>query len=235
MPHLVVALLATQLWSGPAVAGDADPLIDQVIAAYGGREALTGVQRYEVSGDIVASARGLRGSFHRLVEADGDLATRMVYPGYTEGRLLVEGQGWRLVGEDFEPVHGPLLSAVQLQWARLQLPLVLDAHRDQASLGPPRVLDGVSYPSVSVPTGSGSTLTVWVDPQTWLARASQGTMRVAGQEMTFSAMYDDYRPVDGIMVAHLEQTYAQGTPTATLVVTQVRWDPATEPVTAPPQ
>jgi len=219
---------------GPAGAGDhpgpdgADELVARVLDAYGGLEALAGVAAYRMEGTVSAAMRKSAGDMVRTFARPARLRVELNYPTEPETRILDGRQGWRTdTSGKTGPVEGMLLGSMVLQAARANLPWLLDERRGGLTLLPP--MDGGRTAGLELALGEGLSLTVYVDAATGRIFRSTGILAEGGTKTAFTAEYSDFRPVEGVLFAFRERTWAAGMPTGETVISKVTLNPPLGP------
>jgi hypothetical protein len=209
----IAALLLTLL-AFPAFASDFTKLLDGVITTYGGAAAWKKVKAIHESGDVT-SIRG-RATMTRTWEPSRKLRVEIVYPDHTEVRDLDGDRGTR----NGQPVTGPPLDGMTLQWGRLAIPALLVERREELrDLG---MREGLRL--IEIPLNDFLTITAAVDPKTFhiIRSASKGTG--GGQTIEFVTEYSGLRKADGLLIAFGEENFAQGTKTGDTKITTAHVD-----------
>jgi hypothetical protein len=216
-------LLLLSSASRPARAGDADTLIDRVLAAYGGKAALAKVQAYRMEGTIASRLQGT-GPFVRVFARPDRLRVALDYPGRPETRLLDRSQGWRSDGTGMvAPVEGFLLGSMVAQAGRANLPWILDERRAGARLLAGS--DGGQLQGIALSLGSGLTLTAYVELASGRIVRSTSELDMPGMKTAFVTDYSDFRPVAGVLFPFHEGNFASGQTTGETTVTKVTVNP----------
>lgn len=204
---------------------DPDPaagaLVDAMVAAHGGAERLRAIEGMRMEG-VMRTPDGTEGTFIRVSRGPGALASLTDMPGRTEIRVLAQGRGWRGAShEALQPVSGALLSAMQMQSARLLAPVILHLYRDRVAL----VAGDVDGPTLELALAEGAVLRARLDPETNLLEWTRSVIHIGETPLTFTTRYSDFRTVDGLILAHREENTAQGVPTASLVLERLVLNP----------
>jgi hypothetical protein len=224
-PLIRLALLAALLCAGPspARAGDADPLIDRVLAAYGGREALAKVKAYRMEGTIASRMQGT-GPFVRAFARPDRLRVVLSYPTNPEIRLLDGAKGWRTGGTGKTgPVDGFLLGSMVAQAGRANLPWLLDERRASARLLTP--VEAGKLQGIEIPLGPGLTLTAFVELATGRIVRSTSDLDMPGMRTGFVTDYADFRAAGGVLFPFREGNFASGQTTGETIVTKIEINP----------
>ena len=88
-----MSLTAMLLGAVPATA--AGQLIDQVLDAYGGVEAIRAVESHRQDGMLVALNGGGHARVTRISNGIGSLSVLVDYTSRVELRIVEDGEGWR--------------------------------------------------------------------------------------------------------------------------------------------
>ena len=220
---LAAALLCLIFPQRHAQAGDADELIDKVLAAHGGQAALAKVKTYRMEGTIASRMQGT-GPFVRLFSRPDRLRVSLSYPGAPEVRILDGAKGWRSGGKGtLAPVEGFLLGSMVAQSGRANLPWILDERRASARLLPPA--DGGKLQGIAVPLGTGLTLTAYVELATGRILRSTNDLDLPGMKTGFVTDYADFRTVGGVLFPFHEGNFASGQTTGETVITKITINP----------
>ena len=194
-----------------ATTASAASLADEVIAAYGGRNAWKDVQAVKQSGTIHAM-RGDGETTREFVRPD-KLRVTIRYPQSEEVRVVNGDSGTR----DGEPVSGPMLDAMILQAARIDLPMLLVDRASSVHDRGETKRDGVVYRVLEVALPRGLKVTLEIDPQTHRIVHSIGSM----PSMSFETYYSDFRMIDGRLFAMHEKNIAGGMTTGETTLAKV--------------
>lgn len=219
-----LVLLATPSAPGPGAAAGTlragkDPLIDRVVQAYGGRDALARARAYRQEGSVTSLLHpGTRGRIERAYGRPGRLRVVTRYPGTPdEVRVIDGGRGWR----NGEPSDGARFAAMVLQAARLDLPALLDAWRQRVVDRGEGEVDGRRLRVLALEVGPGLTVEAHVDPETGRIVRSTGNGPGPGVPLQFVTTYSDFRMVDGVLFAFQEGNWANGSVTGETVLESV--------------
>lgn len=196
--------VAGLLWlalAAPALA-DVGALLAEVVAAHGGGTTPAAIHERGVT----ESLRRGKGPVERWWQAPDRFRIEIRYPGATESRLLNGAEAWQQGQPASMAFHGALV----LQAARMALPWRL---RDNVA----RVTDLGATASAGKPVRSlqwqvreGIRLIVEIDPATKLILRSRGILMINNASMEFATGYEDYKSIDGRMVAMTERHFAMG-------------------------
>jgi len=204
--------------ASPEVAG----LVKRCVEAYGGPEAVARAALLRQEGTVTSLLHpGEKGRLLRFFARPGRLRVEVSFGGSDEVRILDGGRGWR----QGEEVGGPGLVAMILQAARLDLPAMLQAWPERLVDRGTVELDGRPLRALSLEVAPGVELTAHLDPATGRILRSVGRA-VAGPQVTFATRYDDFRVVDGVLVAFREENFANGAITGETVLKRVKVEAA---------
>ncbi len=239
--HAVAPLLALPLllpaqvvaWPGGAVASppeavraEVKALVARCVEAYGGPAALAKLARIRAEGKVTSSVLhpGPPGRILRLTERSGKLRVEIQYPEKpVEVRVLAAGRGWRGGVE----VQGPMLAAMVLQAARLQLPALLAAAEGELKDAGTWDHQGTELRVLSLEVTGGVVVEAGLDPATGRILRSRGT--TAGPvPLEFVTTASDFWTVEGVLVPFREGNWANGRSTGETVLEKVTF-PASFP------
>jgi hypothetical protein len=208
-PHLhyiLLLLLALSLAAGC----HADTTTPKIVAAYGGKEAITRASRVFAGGRITGLMRGGNGTYARLMERDRKLRVEIEYPGINETRVLNGSHGWRSENAPLAEVTGFQYQAMLYQYKQLDLPYglmtgqytVKDAGRTQ--------VDGVDTEVLELSDKDGPPMKVYVDLKDYRIVMVEGEFDINGHKTGLSARFSDFRVVDGLLVPFSITNYGGG-------------------------
>jgi hypothetical protein len=195
-------------------------IVDRSLEAYGGRQALARAAALRQRGRVTSAMRGGRaGALTRLFERPGRLRVEVAFPGEEpEIRVLDGARGWRQGSQ----VEGPPYSAMVLQAARLDLPLLLAERRAQLLDGGMVTRDGKQLRAVTVPLGPGLWVSAEIDPATGRILRSTGTLEGGPSgRIEFATSYGDFRKVGKVLIPFREGNFAMGGMTGETVLEKV--------------
>ncbi len=210
-----IVILGILLGLGPwAYASEIEETVTTTLEAYGGLEALSGVEVVKQTGHIHAQIlhQGQKGKLVRFIEAPERLRVEIAYPdSETEVRVL---DGQRAV-RDGQVVKGPPAEAMRGQLYRLDLPMLLHRHRELIVDRGTIRQGGREVRRLEIPFPSRLTITIDIDSESHLILRCQVAFPVGPTFiMTFETAYDDFRKVGSILFPFSEQNFAQGRHTA---------------------
>lgn len=170
---------------------------------------LSAARNLRQTGETVSLLRGgTKGRITRTLAAPDRLRVEIAYAGEVpEVRILDRDQGWNQ-GRQAPP---PLLDAMRLQAARLDLPRrLLEAGDRVKDLGYVPAGEGRFIRTLGLALAEHLALFVDIEVPGYRILSSRGQMRRAGAAMEFGAAYSDFRRWSGILVAAREEQYAMG-------------------------
>jgi len=201
----------------------ANTLVDSVLTAYGGEEALAKVGAYRMKGTVASVMRGT-GALVRTFARPDRLKITLDYPNHPEARILDGSKGWRSDGKgNMAAADGFLLTSMILQAARADIPWILHERRTTIKLL--ASMDGGKLQGLEIPLGEGLTLTVYVDIATGRIVRSSGVLEAPGMKTNFATDYSDFRTVDGILFPFREANFASNQSTGDTIITRVTVNP----------
>ena len=225
--RIQIAMLAAMLllpWRAAAAQkpepGIAD-IVSRVVDAYGGEKAMRAMHGYYATGNQWAAQSDEPMRAERWFARPDRLRLDLDYPDHHEIRITDGDVGW--LGSsprDLAPAVPVRLLAMRLQTARLDLPLRLLEHRDEIE---GRGADAEGRSVLRIPIDATLHIDYHVDPETW--RITRVTTGMSHPSLEFVADYDQFRTVDGVLVPFREVTYAGGTLTSKLQLTDFQWNP----------
>ncbi|MFO0581532.1 MAG: hypothetical protein U0229_04595 [Anaeromyxobacter sp.] len=218
---LAAALLATTPPAtprAPPAGGEAvHALVARCVQAHGGPAALAKAARQQQVGTVTSLLHpGAAGKIGRVYERSGRLRVEVQWPG-EEGEIrVVDGdRGWRQGQE----ARGGYLASMMLQAVRLDLPATLANWEARLEDRGEQVVDGKKVRVLAFPYAPGLVVETALDPTSGRIVRSRG-YSTGADKVEFITTYEDYRLVDGVLVAFREVNWANGRNTGETVVEQ---------------
>ncbi len=201
------ALVACFIVGAPlAQSSGATAVVDQVVAAYGGRKVVAAARVLRQKGHVITETRGSAALLREFGRPDR-LRVELKYPGNTEVRLLNGASAFR----EGRPVSGPMRDAMLLQAARLDLPALLDEARARVTDLGVQQRSGLAMRALLVPLGFGLQITVFVDERSGRILRSEGSVPAGPMgRVEFWTDYSDFRRAKGMLFAFAEENFASG-------------------------
>jgi hypothetical protein len=190
---------------------EADALVEKVIEAYGGEEALEKARAVHAKGRITAFVRRDEGTYERYLVRPGKLRVDIRYSRTSERRVLAGDRGFR--GVDNGPlveVEGPRYFSMLYQYLSLDMPHVLMTGSHRVNHEGFETVDGTRTEVLSVEVEGGLPIRVHVDAGTGRVVKTTGYFTVGGKTASLSAEFSDFRTVGGVAFPHRVVNYASG-------------------------
>jgi hypothetical protein len=218
--HATLLAVALVVSAAAPLPEDVPALVRRCVAAYGGKAAIAraGVTRQE--GRVTSILHPGAGRLVRAYARPGRLRVEVSFAGGSpEVRVLDGGRGWR----DGEEVASARLAAMILQAARLDLPALLSAWEGRVQDRGTAEVGGSKVRVVALQPAPGLEVEAAIDPATGRIVRSRGASRDPGMPLEFLTTYEDFRKVDGVLVAFREQNWANGRSTGETVLEKVEF------------
>lgn len=206
----------------PASRSSVAALVRRCVDAHGGQAALARSASAVHRGTVTSLLHpGVTGRIGRAYRRSGSLRVEIAFAGDPpELRILDAGRGWRFGQE----VSGPLLAAMILQAARLDLPGLLSAWVDKVQELPALELGGRRLRVLSIEIAPGLHVEAAIDPATGRILRSRGAS-TGPSPVEFTTTYSDFRTVEGVVVPFREENWANGKTTGETVLEAVEFPP----------
>jgi hypothetical protein len=196
-------------------------LVSKVVEAYGGKAALEKHPVVVQEGEVLAHQSTDVGRLTRIFERPGRLRVAISYPGNPPEKRILDGvRAWR----DRQEVTGsPPQLAMQLQAARMNLPLSLaeavDRVVDEGSID----RDGSRLRALTLALGGGLTVTAEIDESSGRIRRAVTRMPGGAGTLEFVTAFSDFREVSGTWVAFREESWVHGRRSGTTELRHVEY------------
>ncbi|MCK9372636.1 MAG: hypothetical protein M0P91_05520 [Sulfuricurvum sp.] len=197
-------------------------IIAKMIKGYGGEKNLRQLNDYEQIWHIETKTTDSNGTDKRAVHLPFFLKTELIYPNKTETRTLINDYGTKQFGEEKMEVRGAMLDAMKLQLIRLFHPLVLKEKMKSLSLS--------EVPEYYVLTLHADHLSAdyFVSKKSYLIEKVVGHLQMGEQNMEFVTLYEEYKPINGVMLPHTETKYAGNVNTAVMRLKEMKFIPSVQ-------
>lgn len=197
-------------------------LVDGILTAYGGREALSKVEGYHAEGVIHATQWKINATTRRWFNRPDCLLLELDYPDRPEWRLTRGKEGWTGPADgDWKAAGIPRIWPMRLQTVRFDLPILLREHEAELEL---LLDDEKGRPVLRLTIDAGLHMEYHVARESH--RIESVMMIMDGPpNMVFQADYADFRLVDGILFPHHEETWARGTMTSLIRIKSIVINP----------
>ncbi len=206
------------LSSSPLLAITADEIVAKNVEARGGAAALAAVKSLRRTGRYVRPGSSTLVTVSQVVERPGRVREETTYQGLTEVEAFDGAKAWRV--DPFEGRKEPaFMSADDAKPLRLAADLDgpwVDAKAKGHALeylGTEDV-DGTLAHKVRVTLAWGGEITVFFDPDTWMAIRERRKTTVRGAERERETDLGDYEKVGGVFVPMSEETGPKGSASA---------------------
>lgn len=203
-------------------AEDVAGLVAAVVEAYGGAEAVAKLEASRVEGEVEAHMRGAKGKMRRDFAAPERLRVTIAYPETTEIRILDGDRGWRGSPERVSPVQGLPHTSMVYQLLRSSVPWSLVQHRERLERSGGQTDGEARLVVLTLPWSPALKVEFFVDEASHRVVRVEGTLAMGPTTMAFATRYADFRVVEGLLVPHVEESFAGGRHTATTRLTAVR-------------
>ncbi|MBW2520532.1 MAG: hypothetical protein JRD88_09300 [Deltaproteobacteria bacterium] len=195
----------------PAIAYDG-PLgntINQVLAAYGGKDRLLEVKTVSAHGRIDDSLRKLSGGYARTMQRPDKLRIDIMPEKGGEVRVLNGSKGLQGSGDHLKEANPLSLSSMNYQYGYLDLPMSLADGTAKANHNGFKELHGRPMEILSIHLADAPSLTVYIDFETHLIRRVETTFDMGAMGSSLlGTEYDHYKMVDGLLFPFTLHNYA---------------------------
>jgi hypothetical protein len=205
----------------------ADVLVEKVIRAHGGKEALENVRAVHAKGRITAFMRKDEGTYERYLARPRKLRVDIRYSRMYERRVLAGDRGFRGVdGDPLVEVTGPRYLSMLYQYLSLDIPYVLMTGHHRVTHEGFETVDGTRTDVLSLKAGGGLPLRVHVDAETGYVVKTTGYFKVGGNTASLSAEFSDFRMVEGVAFPYRVINYASGMKIGETLLEEYRVNPS---------
>jgi hypothetical protein len=231
---LCIAFSCMLVLSAPAPAAEQDAgsaaLVDKIVQAYGGAPLIERMASVNAQGDIIALMRGAHGSYQRWFARPRMLRVETQYPTGADTRILSGERAWSKSGKMMRSASSPGYVAMLYQYKQLDLPYgLLKGSYNLRHSGTEMVGDKTTE-VMAIWDDEGSKLQVNVDATSYYIVKVTGYIAVpGGGSTTLSAVFSDFRPVDGQPMPFRIHNYSDSTPLSETIIRSYTVNPAAAP------
>ncbi len=186
-------------------------LIRRAMAAYGGERARVRLGSVKAAGKITSPLHpGEVGRYGRVFSRSSRLRMEIAFPGSApEVRVLDGARAFRYG----EPAPGPVAATLQLQAARLDLPALLLEWEARVVDEGEVTHEGQKLRVLGLEIATGMRVEAGIDPRSGRILYVRELARAGPRELELFTVYQDFRMVDGVLVAFHEDGWANREPT----------------------
>lgn len=190
-----LAGLPAQAYDGPL-----QKTVHNVLAAYGGRQALLEIRTISAHGRIDDLLRKTSGGYARTMRRPGQLRIDILPERGGEVRILNHDQGLQGSGQRLRAANPLSLSSMRYQYGYLDLPMSLADGSAQAAHQGLEELHGRPMEILSVALPQAPQLKVYIDFETHLIRRVEAEFSMGGMgSSVLGTEYDHFRTIDGVV------------------------------------
>ena len=188
-----------------------------MIKAYGGEKSIKRASSFEQIWQIDRQTDGVKGTDKRKVIVPNYLKTELIYPEKIEVRTLTNDSGTKEFSGRKVQARGPMLDAMKLQRMRLFNPIILRDNLKNITL----IIEKDQY-KLSL-RSKGITSNYFVSKKNFLIEKVVGELKMGSMSMSFLTIYQNYKPVYGVMMHHKEIKYAGNVNTAIMTLKETKF------------
>jgi outer membrane lipoprotein-sorting protein len=219
---VLLALLAGLTVS--AQAQDAKGLLDKMIQAQGGRAALAAVKDSTISGALEMVQMGMNGSVTMYQKEPDKMRIDIEIMGMVITQAYDGQKAWMTNPQSGSTEEMPETQAASMRRQALGNDSLLNPEKYGISyvLKPKEKIGDKEYFVLEQSYKDGTKATMFIDPGTFLIyKAKSKTQDMTGAEVEGETVFDDYKKVGDLMVAHKLITYQGGAEFIRMTFTKV--------------
>ncbi len=219
MRQILTIFFITALLTSSSYAKELNKLevIDEMIKTYGGEKNLLQLDSYEQVWNVEFMNSEKSGFDKRTVKMPHNLRIEIIYPERKEVRILTKQKAKKIFGDKTEDVKGPLADAMRLQLLRLYHPLELKRRVDDLN-----ITQNQKQHILTLKNGLIS-IEFIIRKKDFLIEKVIGRLKMGPQQMEFLTKYEEYKLVNGVMVAHKEIKYVGSMNTAIMELKEIKF------------
>jgi outer membrane lipoprotein-sorting protein len=211
----LVVLAATLLLAGSATAETVDELIEKNAKAKGGMEKIKSVQTMRMTGKMIMG-QGMEAPFTMTAKRPKNTRVEFTFQGMTGIQAYDGKTAWMVMPfmgkKDPEAMPSEETKNMEEQ-ADFDGPLIdYKAKGHTVELLGKESVEGSDAFKLKVTLKNGEVRTIYLDAETFLEVKAEAKRMVRGTEIEGESLFGDYKEVDGMMVAHVMESGAKGSP-----------------------
>jgi len=211
MPIALAVLLHLPGLPGYAYEGRLQKTVDNVLDAYGGRQALLEIRTISAHGRIDDLLRKTSGGYARTMRRPGQLRIDILPERGGEVRILSHDRGLQGSGQQLREANPLSLSSMRYQYGYLDLPMSLADGSAQATHQGLEERYGRPMEILSVALPQAPQLKVYIDFETHRIRRVEAEFSMGDLgSSVLGTEYDDFRIVDGVVFPFRLDNFAGG-------------------------
>jgi hypothetical protein len=212
-----------------------DSLVEAVLEAHGGRQALGKVRTLKVVGRLKAVLRKDRGTGTVYFQQPDKLLSDNRYRRSREVRILNGSKGWVRTSEAFHPAPAGVMLGMRYSLVSYQLPLELAQRREElAYMGRVEQL-GRRFEVLELQYSKDLRVRVYVESESKRIAQVAGYIKIGDKTVVLSRVLGDYREVDGVLYPFHQKYHSGPTLIAEKWVEAVEINPPSLEVTFTPE
>jgi outer membrane lipoprotein-sorting protein len=204
----MIACVTIYLMSGSNSYGGEKTIVQDVIQAYGGKDALSRITCLSEKGAITAYMRGGKGTYSVVMKRGRKLLVEIAYTNMTEKRILNGDRGYRGSEAQVTEVQGAPYDAMVYQYNQLDLPYGLADGTLTAKYLRKGMVRGRTVDVLEVVDGKGNKMEMSVDKETHRILKTSASFGHGAQSAVLSAEFGDFKKVDGVLLPFEIANYA---------------------------
>ncbi len=187
-------------------------IIRRCMNAYGGSRARVRLGAVRAVGKVSSGLHpGEIGTFSRTFVRGRGVRVEVGFTGSAPEVRILEGARAFRYGE---PAPRPVLAALQLEAARLDLPALLQDREAEVQDQGEVEHEGRKLRVLGLELSAGTRIEAGIDPKSGRILYARGLSPSGPRELEVFTVFRDFRMVDGVLFAFREEGYANGEPTA---------------------
>ncbi len=226
MLRKLAALAVVALLAAPAQAQDLDEVLTNYYEAIGGLDAWQSVQSLRMTGTMMMGGMGVEAPFTVMAKRPRKARLEFTFQGMTGIQAFDGETAWMLMPftGSTEPEEMPADMSKNLkEQADIDGPLIgYEEEGHQVELLGMEETEGTQAYKLKVTLKSGDVQYYYLDSEYFIPIRVEGTRMQQGRTVEFETIISDYKPVDGLMVAHSIEARPKGAPAGqTVTIDQV--------------
>jgi len=230
---MLAGIVILSLTATSEMGQDADAIIEKMIEALGGREALEGIKDTTISGDMEIIQMGINGSMTMYHKEPNKFRQDMEFMGMAVTNSFDGEVAWMINPQTgtVEEVSEEMLEESKKGALEFGNSALLDPEKYGISntFKGKETIEGKEYFVIEQKFPNDDTSKMYIDAKTYLTHSiKQRSYDMTGGEIDQEMVFTDYKKVDGIIFSHSMTIYQNGEEFGIFTLTEINFNTGLE-------
>ncbi len=209
-PFLLFLIVFASLSHAHCSSAEEKTVVEKIIQAYGGRDALSRVSALAAEGKITTFMPNDHGTYFLYLKRSGKLLVDIKYTKRMEKRILNRDKGYSGTDKEVSEVTGPAYNAMVYQYDQIDLPYGLTDGAFRVTYLRKDSFRGRPVDVLKLTDKAGNEMEAVVDSENYHIVKTDSLFSMGREKALLSAEFEDFRKVDGVLLPFAIINYADG-------------------------